>query len=258
MAIKVCSLGSGSKGNCTYIESEHVKLIVDAGFTLREIEGRLNFIGVNPHSIDYVLSTHNHVDHVKSIDAFCRRFKAAAIVNKAGYGILNKICTHCDIIEFEDSLELNDLFLESIPLEHDSDYCSGFKFFDGFKSLAVLTDLGHAAEPVEDFIKSVDMLLVESNHDINMLKNGRYPYFLKRRILSGVGHFSNAQAAELSVVAAKNGATKIMLMHLSEENNLPELAFCEICSKLRDNKFSEKDVAVSIAAQHRISKIFNV
>ena len=258
MSIKVCSLGSGSKGNCTYIESEHVKLIIDAGFTLREIERRLNLIEINPHSIDYVLSTHNHIDHIKSIDAFSKRFKATAIVNRAGYGILNKICKNSDIIEFEDSLEVKDLLIDSVPLEHDSDYCSGFKFSQGKKSLAVLTDLGHASKEVEDFIKEVDMLLIESNHDINMLKNGRYPYFLKRRILSDSGHFSNLQAAELSIVAAMSGTTKIMLMHLSEENNLPELAFCEICGKLKDNKFTEKDVSVFISGQHSLSKIISI
>lgn len=258
MSIKVCSLGSGSKGNCTYIESEHVKLIVDAGLMLRETERRLKLIGVNPHSIDYVLSTHNHIDHVKSIDIFCRRFKASAVVNKAGYKALNKICKNCEILEFEDALELGDLLVDSIPLEHDSDYCSGFKFCDGAKSVAVLTDLGHASNFVEDFIKKVDMLLIESNHDIKMLKNGRYPYFLKRRILSDFGHFSNFQAAELCKIAALSGTAKIMLMHLSEENNLPELAFSEICNKLKDDKFTEKDVAVFIAGQHSVSKIINV
>jgi len=258
MSIKVCSLGSGSKGNCTYIESEHVKLIVDAGLNLKEIEKRLRFIGVNPFEIDYVCSTHNHIDHVKSIDAFCRRYKAAAVVNKKGYEVLRAICPNCGIIEFNDNFEFNDLFMEGVLLEHDSEYCNGFKFSDGSKSLAILTDLGHAAKNVEDFVKNVDMLLIESNHDVNMLKSGRYPYFLKRRILSDHGHFSNEQAADLVEAAALSGATKIMLMHLSEENNLPELAFSVINDKLKQNKLSEKDVGVFVAGQHCVSKIISL
>ena len=252
--IKVCSLASGSKGNCTYIESDNVKLLIDAGLTLYEIEKRLHAIDVNPFDINYVLSTHNHIDHIKSIDSFCRRYKSRAVVHKSGSECLQRYCYNTDIIEFDEQLQLLDLQIENIALMHDSEYCSGFKISNDNKSLAIMTDLGQSPQDIENYLKDIDMLMVESNHDVTMLKNGRYPIFLKNRILSQNGHLSNEQAAQLIMTAVLNKVRHVMLMHLSEENNLPELAFSVAVSKLNELHLSEKDVKISVAMQHNISK----
>lgn len=258
MSIRVCSLGSGSKGNCTYIESENVKILIDAGFTLCEIEKRLNAIKISPHDIDYVCSTHNHIDHIKSIDAFCRRYNAKTVVHKSGVSSLQRECRNTDIIELDNKIQLNDLEIENIKLSHDSAYCSGFKVSDGKKSVAVLTDLGKITAEIESFLYNVDMLMIESNHDVNMLKNGRYPAFLKRRILSDVGHISNDEASELIKTAVLRHTRQVMLMHLSEENNFPELAFKVVLEKIQQLKMSEKDVSINVAPQHNVSKIITL
>lgn len=252
--IKICSLGSGSKGNCTYIESENIKILIDAGFPLYEIEKRLNEIEINPFDIDYILSTHNHIDHIKSVDSFCRRYKSKAVVHASGVSVLERQCKNSDIMEFNDKLCLNDLEIQNIPLCHDSDYCSGFKISNGKKTVAVMTDLGQTKD-IENYLTDVDMLMVESNHDVEMLKNGRYPAYLKRRILSNVGHISNLEAAQLVLAAVLLKTKQVMLMHLSEENNLPELAFSVMIEKLRQVKLSEKDVRINVAPQHTLSKI---
>lgn len=226
---RFCSLFSSSSGNCTYIGTSGANILVDVGVSAKRTEEALAGIGVEPADIDAIFITHEHSDHISGARVFASRYnikvyatpgtlremeKCGALNEKNIYEPVNPAGT-----------EVNGFFVKPFATSHDAAQSCGYAVTTpDSKRLAVCTDLGVVTDTVMNAIYGSELVLLESNHDVNMLLNGGYPYPLKRRILSEVGHLSNDVCARTAVKLVDGGTTRLVLGHLSHENNIPDLA----------------------------------
>lgn len=225
-----CSLCSGSSGNCTLVGSGDAALLIDAGASARAIGKALGELDMAISQIAAVLVTHEHTDHIKGLPTLVSRYGLPVF---ASPGTLNGILTTYPALS-RDSLhelvpgqttEIAGMLVRSFKTPHDSLESTGYRLrTPDDRLVAVATDLGRVTDEVMDNLTGCSVVMLESNHDEGMLRNGRYPYFLKRRILSDRGHLSNTSCAEVLPALVRNGAERIFLAHLSHDNNLPELA----------------------------------
>ena len=228
---KFCSLFSSSSGNCTYIGSENSGILIDAGVSAKRITSALTDRGIDPKSIKAIFVTHEHTDHIKGIRVFASNLSIPVFATEGtlnGMREANMLTEKFSAngISYGEEREIDDMLIKSFKTPHDSLQSCGYTvtFSDG-KKISVATDLGHITDEITDNISSSDLVLIESNHDIGMLENGDYPYFLKRRILSDVGHLCNEKCAETVRFLLEKGVTRFYLGHLSEQNNIPDLAY---------------------------------
>ncbi|MGN0573798.1 MAG: MBL fold metallo-hydrolase [Acutalibacteraceae bacterium] len=227
---KFCSLFSSSSGNCTYIGCSQGGILIDIGVSAKKAETALSDIGVDPKSVAAIFVTHEHTDHINGIRVFAKRY-GIKVYSSAGTlkGMIEAKAVTPDIdaqVIPGGGIEAGGMFIKPFRTPHDSLESTGFTVVtsDG-KRLAVATDMGHITEDFSNAVSGCDLVLLESNHDIGMLQNGPYPFFLKQRILSNFGHLSNGSCAEAAVRLVESGTTRLVLGHLSKENNLPSLAF---------------------------------
>ena len=227
--MKFCTLFSGSSGNATYVEAGGTELLVDAGMSMRALEQALRCVGSSLHTISAICITHEHSDHIRGLGPVTRKFHTKVYANEktarclVGAGIApERLCL------FENGVEFTEGSLRLLPFKtpHDSADSVGYRFFgpDGC-SVAVATDMGYCDEEILKPVLGADLVLLEANHDENMLVGGRYPYPLKRRILSDRGHLSNSHCAQAAETLFRSGTRRIVLGHLSAENNFPQLAY---------------------------------
>ncbi len=227
---RFCSLFSSSSGNSTYIGTSQGGILIDIGVSAKKTSDALNNIGVDPKSIAAIFVTHEHTDHINGIRVFAEKHginvysSAGTLAGMENTGIITSK-VNADVIP-ESGIEIGGMFVRPFRTPHDSRESTGYSVVtpDG-KRLAVATDIGKINDTVMDAIYGCDLVLLESNHDIGMLQNGPYPYFLKERILSNHGHLSNDACAEAAVKLVESGTTRFVLGHLSKENNIPSLAF---------------------------------
>jgi len=225
MALKICSLASSSKGNCIFVGSDKTRLLIDAGISFEKVKRSLKVLGEYNDTVDKplnVLITHTHTDHISSLRSLSKFTNAN--VYSHGVSRLNK---KVDIAYNEFSLDfftIGDILVKPFSVNHDTP-CVGFTLESGDSRISVLTDLGEATENIIEAISDSDIVFLESNHDINMLRRSDYPLHLKRRVLSSEGHLSNDASAIVAEKLIKKGRVKqLILGHLSEQNNTPELA----------------------------------
>lgn len=264
MGIKLCSLSSGSSGNCIYVGGDESGVLVDCGVSGKEILNNLKNIGVCTSTIKAILVTHEHSDHIRSIGIISRKLDIPIYANaKTWEGIDGSIGAvkpeNIRIINTGEEFEIDEISVKSFNTPHDAAEPVGYCFFSGNKKVSIATDLGHFSSCVKDNIQGSDMVLLEANHDIEMLKVGRYPYFLKRRILGDHGHLSN-EAAGMAVFELLNtGVKEVLLGHLSRENNFPELAFQTVKNILEEKKVRlGNDINIDMAPRCGISKYYDV
>lgn len=226
---KFCSLFSSSSGNCTFIGAAGGGILIDAGVSAKRTELALAEIGVEPSQVGAIFVTHEHNDHIGGLRVFAKRHGIdvyASAGTLAGIeeakAIDAKTRTH---VLSAKGVEAGGFFVRPFRTPHDARESTGYTVVapDG-KRLAVATDIGCVTQTVMDAIAGCDLVLLESNHDLRMLQNGPYPYFLKERILSDHGHLCNDRCAETAVRLLESGTTRFVLGHLSKENNLPALA----------------------------------
>ena len=227
---KFCSLYSSSSGNSTYIGTSQGGILVDVGVSAKKTADALRNIGVDPSSIAAIFVTHEHTDHINGIRVFAERHGTKVFASGgtlAGMEDAGAITAKMkvDIIP-QEGMEAGGIFIRPFRTPHDSRESTGYSIVtpDG-KRIAVATDIGEVTDTVMDAIYGCDLVLLESNHDVGMLRNGPYPFFLKERILSKHGHLSNESCAETAVKLMESGTTRFVLGHLSKENNIPALAF---------------------------------
>jgi phosphoribosyl 1,2-cyclic phosphodiesterase len=227
ISLRVCVLGSGSKGNCTYIESPEARILIDAGLSAREIERRLRQIERSPETLDGVLISHEHSDHIQGVGVLARRYKLPVYANPATWRRAQHIVGVVDDRrEFGTGIAfaLKDLVVDPFSLPHDADDPVAFRLSWRRRAMAIVTDLGYPSQLVRERIRGCHLLVLEANHDDAMLKAGPYPWPLKQRIGGKSGHLSNLQSSQLLRDVLHDELEHVILAHLSEINNLPDLA----------------------------------
>lgn len=227
---RFCSLFSSSSGNATYIGSSKTGILIDAGVSAKRLREALLAREIDPASLSAIFVTHEHSDHIKGIRVLASSFKIPVFATQGtlrGMEDAGVLSGKFPVFELSESgNEVGDLFVRSFKTPHDSNESCGFRitFPDG-RSAAVATDIGTVTNEVLCGIIGCDLVMLESNHDVGMLQNGPYPYYLKRRILSNRGHLSNESCASVARDLVERGTTRLFLGHLSAENNIPDLAY---------------------------------
>jgi len=225
--VRFSVLASGSSGNAIYLESEKTKLLIDAGLSGREIERRLIGIGVNPAQLHGILISHEHQDHVHGAGAFSRRFGLPVYIHPDTHKASgNRLGWIPEIISFESGVPfmIGDIRISPFSVPHDAANPMGFTFFRNGKKLGLATDMGYAPALVRERLKGSHALILESNHDLEMLKDGPYAWPLKQRIMGRTGHLSNDDSCALLRELIHEELACVVLAHLSEVNNQPGLA----------------------------------
>lgn len=256
MSIRFSVLASGSKGNSIYLASERVRLLIDAGLSAREIERRLLSIGVSTRDLDGVVLTHEHIDHSRGAGSLSRRYKLPVYLNErthahlpATVGILKEKeefvpgRTYC----------IGDIFIHPFAISHDAADPVGFTFVNGSVKVGVCTDLGRATSLVHRHLEQCSVLILEANHDVDMLHNGPYPWSVKQRIRSRMGHLSNEQSVEVVSRVFSDTLRQVVLAHLSETNNCAEVV------QKTFNRLLHRDMRaqlrITVALQHMPMKL---
>jgi phosphoribosyl 1,2-cyclic phosphodiesterase len=252
--IGFCPLASGSKGNCIYLGTPTIKILIDAGISAKAIRGRLKAIGVNLEEIDAVLVTHEHTDHIQALDVLGCRMGIPIFANsdtaKAIYAILDE-CPKFKIFTTGETFEFGDLEIHPFSIQHDAVDPVAFTVRIAELKLGFCTDLGFVTTLVTGQLKGCDYLYVESNHEPSMVHASTRPKLYKQRVLSRQGHLSNEECAKLIELVYHSDLKHIHLAHLSSECNAPELALKIIVEKLLS---LQAKTEVSIAFQEMISR----
>lgn len=261
--MRLCSIASGSSGNCIYVGSDHTHLIIDAGISGRRIEEGLNSIGLKTQEIDGILITHEHSDHVGGLGVLARRYGIPMYATKGtidavkSMSYLGKIPEELfRVIKADEPFSVNDLKINPVRISHDAADPVAYRIGNGEKSVGVVSDLGRYNDYIVENFSGVDALLLEANHDVNMLQVGKYPYQLKCRILGDKGHLSNESSGRLLSRLLHDNLGTVYLGHLSQENNLAELAYETVRLEvlMSDNKYKPEDFKIKVAARNTVSE----
>jgi phosphoribosyl 1,2-cyclic phosphodiesterase len=236
--IEVCGLASGSNGNSFFIRTGADCFLVDAGISCKQICLRLQQIQHHIDEIKGIFITHEHSDHVRGLRVLLKRFPIPVYITEKTYNLLPDVIDERQIhfIESNDRITINSTVIQSLPKSHDAVDPSLFSFYYKDKKISVVSDIGHACENVIEAIKDANIIFLESNYDETMLWEGYYPYFLKQRVAGEYGHLSNAMAGELILNHASPGLEYVLLSHLSENNNTPDIALQTVQSAVKERQ----------------------
>lgn len=256
--MRACALASGSSGNCFYVEGENTGILVDVGISAKKVLEIMEMQGINIKKIKGIFVTHEHSDHIKGIDVFARRLKIPVYATK---GTISSgfLCSDNELInqiKRNEIIKIGKLEIEAFTKSHQAAEPVSYTIRGKNKVISIITDAGYACENIIDKISESDFLFLESNHDIEMLEDGPYPYFLKNWIKSNTGHLSNNQASLAVLENASKRLKNVVLSHLSEINNTPEIALKAIRNLLKERSDFNADVSVSIGTAP--TKLFNV
>ncbi len=237
--MKMCSIASGSSGNCIYIGSNETNLLVDAGVSGKRIEGGLLASGVDPSSLNGILITHEHTDHIQGIGVLARRYKLPvygtvetinAMLRSNSVGRIEE--GQLRFVKPDERFSIGDIVVEPFSISHDASNPVCYTFSSGGHKIGMATDLGTYDNYIVSKLCGAEVLYLEANHDVNMLMVGSYPYHLKQRIIGERGHLSNETSAKLICELLHDELRHVLLAHMSKENNYAELAYetvrCEV------------------------------
>lgn len=265
--MRLCSIASGSSGNCIYVGSDCAHVLIDAGISGRRVEAGLNSLELTGRDLDGILITHEHSDHIKGLGVIARKYgipiyaTGGTVDAMVRSGSLGKIPEGIfrEIREDEPFL-IKDLVVNPFTIPHDAAQPVGYRLECGEHSVGIATDLGKYNEYIIENLQNLDALLLEANHDIRMLQVGRYPYYLKQRIMGDRGHLSNENAGQLLCRLLHDNLKAVFLGHLSKENNYEELAYETVCSEVTmgDNPYKSKDFKIQVAKRDYISETVTV
>lgn len=249
-----CSLYSGSSGNSLFVESENTKLLIDAGVSSKKIEEALTNLEIEPTSIDGILITHEHSDHVQGLGTFAKKFNLPVFVNEKTLDAMpkqkEKISEkNIKLFNINEKFEIGDLKVKPFSIPHDAANPCGFNIFKDDKKISIATDIGHMTNGVLKNLEDSIFIMLESNYDPEVLKYSKYPYQLKTRIAGPDGHLSNELAGKTISYLLNSGLKQAVLGHLSKQSNFPELAYKTVIDEIMCTKYDENSLKLSVASR---------
>lgn len=259
--MELCSLRSGSTGNAILARTEKTKILIDCGISGKAALGCLACLDIDPNEIAAVLVTHEHSDHTKGIGILARKLQIPIYASGGTWRAMADSLGRIEdgwikVFRVGDEFEIGDIGVRAFEIPHDAAEPVGYCLSGEGKQAAVATDMGEIWDSVAENLAGCETVLLESNHDVHMLEMGHYPYPLKQRVKGQRGHLSNEQAGRLAVKLAQNGTSQILLGHLSQENNYPQLAYQTVKNELESNGIKVgKDVWLGIARRDAVSTI---
>lgn len=265
--MRFCSIASGSSGNCIYVGSETTHLLIDAGISTRKIEEGLNRLELSGRDIDGILITHEHSDHVAGLGVFCKKYHVPLYATKgtvqAVLGGRGKNIPDASLfqeIEPDSHFMIKDLRVSPMRVSHDAAEPVAYRVGYQDKKVAVCTDLGIFNDYTAECLQGLNAILLEANHDVNMLQVGSYPYYLKQRILGNRGHLSNENAGRLLDRILNDNMHAVLLGHLSKENNMPELAHEAVRMEITMGKsrYKADDFPIYVAERDALSPVITL
>ena len=262
--LNFCSLYSGSSGNSLFVETENTKILVDAGMSCKKIEEALNSIEVDPSSINAILVTHEHSDHIKGISTISRKFDIPIFATKETFDAMptqtDKLAdNNINFFKPSEKFCINDLEILPFSIPHDAANPCGFNIKDSSHQISIATDIGHMSKAILNHLEGSEFILLESNYDTEVLRCCSYPFKLKTRIAGNTGHLSNDMAGKTISYLLKNSNLKTALLgHLSKESNFPELAYRTVVDELISGKCNENSINLSVASRNGPSKLIKL
>lgn len=240
MTLRFSVLASGSTGNAFYIESNQEKLLVDAGLSGKQLDQLFSEVDVDPSELSGILVTHEHSDHIKGLGIIARKYNLPIYANEKTWtameGKIGKLTTdqkfHFDV---DETKTFGDIDVQSFGVSHDAADPMFFTFHRGNKKVALVTDLGYVSDKIKDTVKGADAFIFEANHDVELLRMGRYPWSVKRRILGDSGHISNEDCGLALAECITNQTERVYLAHLSQDNNMKDLARMSVDQVLKQH-----------------------
>ena len=265
--IELCSIASGSSGNCICVGSDNTHVLIDAGISGKRIENGLNEVDMKTSEMQGILVTHEHMDHIAGLGVLARRYgipifatekTVQAILNSKSVGKIDEDLFQ--VVQPGKRFSIGELIIHPISISHDAADPVAYKVINEDKSLAVVTDLGTYNQAIVDELQGLDALLLEANHDINMLQMGTYPYPLKQRILGDRGHLSNERSGQLLSELLHDDFGTVLLGHLSKENNYEKLAYEAVRLEVTmgDNPYKAEDFPIYVAKRDGVTPIVRV
>lgn len=265
--MRLCSIASGSSGNCIYVGSDATHLLVDVGVSGKRTELGLNSLGLSAAELDGILITHEHADHISGLGVLSRKYGIPVYATRGtieemkssrSLGKVDESLFHP--IKAEEKFSIKDLIVDPMKISHDAAEPVAYRIRHGKKKVGIATDLGLFDDYIVESLKDMDALLLEANHDVNMLQVGPYPYYLKQRILGDRGHLSNENCGRLLSRLLHDKLQAIVLGHLSQENNLPELAYetVRVEVTMGDNPYRADDFSIQVAKRNEISGVIQI
>lgn len=265
--MRLCSIASGSSGNCIYVGSEATHLLVDVGISGKRTECGLNSIGVAGRDLDGILITHEHADHISGLGVLARKYEVPIYATPGTIEAIQS-CTSLGKIDnslfrevrADQKMVIKDLTVNPMRISHDAAEPVAYRIAYGNKKVGICTDLGVYNDYTVECLRGMDALLIEANHDVNMLQVGPYPYYLKQRILGERGHLSNENSGRLLSRILHDRLQAIVLGHLSKENNLPELAYEAVRMEITmgDNPYNANDFRMQVASRSEVSPVISI
>lgn len=258
--MKLYSLCSSSKGNCTYIGDGKTGILIDAGFGIRNYRNSMRLAGLDPDGIKAIFLTHEHSDHISGLKNITSNYDVPVYGSRGTLEqvlIKEAVCSKTKLYEINHCVaEIEDFQVQAFHTPHDSAESLGYSVFAGYKKISVCTDIGTVTDEVSENLLGSTYILLESNYDKEMLVTGSYPYFLKERVSSDSGHLSNDDCAELMGKLIENGTEHFMLGHLSIENNMPQLALQTSVGHMACRGMKvQKDFTVEIAPERNKGRV---
>ncbi len=252
------SLISGSSGNATFVSDGNTNILIDCGMSGKKLSEALLSLDLSCNDIDALLLTHEHIDHTRGARIISKKYNIPIYLTQGtlfATDLKDVSQDNLNIIKPFVDFEIGKIGICPFSISHDAAEPVGFNCFLGDKKLTLATDTGIITPQIEPHLLHSDEIILESNHDVDMLMYGNYPFKLKKRILSDLGHLSNENAARLATKLLNNGTKKIMLGHLSIENNTPEIAYQTTCAALSDcGAVVGKDILLSVASRYEITR----
>ncbi len=259
--LNFCSLYSGSSGNSLFVETQNTKLLVDAGVSSKKIEKALEDLEIEPSSLDGILITHEHSDHVQGLGTFSKKFDLPVFVNQETLDAMPKqkdkiSSNNIKTFKIADKFSIGDLDIKPFSIPHDAANPCGFNIWNKGKKLSIATDIGHMTNDILKQLEESLFVMLEANYDPEVLRCSSYPFPLKSRIAGPIGHLSNEVAGKTISYLLKSGLKSAMLGHLSKESNFPELAYQTVVDELIGNSyFEDNSIGLSVASRDTHSEL---